>query len=230
MAGGYAIERVQVVVIGGGQAGLSVGHYLSKRGRDVRHPRRQRAHRRRVAQALGLAASLLAGQVRRPGRDAVSRAGLQLSDQGRDGGLPRDRTRSTSSCRCGPASRSAVSRDDGSRYLVEAGDQRFEADQRRGRDGDVPEAARAGVRAELDPAIVQLHSQRIPEPGAAAAGRRAPRRRRQFRRGHRAWTWRGTHGTWLAGRHPGHVPFRIDSLVARADPAACSSAWSSIAC
>ena len=38
-------ERFDVIVIGAGQAGLSVGHYLAKRGRALRDPRRQRTHR-----------------------------------------------------------------------------------------------------------------------------------------------------------------------------------------
>src|SRR5512133_2299436 len=58
-------------------------------GALVRHPRRERTDRRLVAQALGLAAALLAGVSRRAAGDAVPRAAVDVPDEGRDGRLPR---------------------------------------------------------------------------------------------------------------------------------------------
>ena len=55
----------------------------------VRHSRRECADRRHVASAMGLAAALHAGEVRRARRPAVSCAAEFLSHQGRDGRLPR---------------------------------------------------------------------------------------------------------------------------------------------
>ena len=51
-------ERYPVIVIGGGQAGLSVGYHLAA-GRSLRYPRRPPARRRRLAEALGLAPPVL---------------------------------------------------------------------------------------------------------------------------------------------------------------------------
>ena len=55
----------------------------------VRHPRRERACRRRVAQPLGLASPLHAGSLQRATRDAVRGAEVVVPDEGRDGRLPR---------------------------------------------------------------------------------------------------------------------------------------------
>ena len=41
----YSVERVNTVVVGGGQAGLSVGYHLKRVGCAVRDPGRQRADR-----------------------------------------------------------------------------------------------------------------------------------------------------------------------------------------
>ena len=48
-----ADSSYDTIVIGGGQAGLSVGYHREAEG-AVRHPRRERARRRCLAQALGL--------------------------------------------------------------------------------------------------------------------------------------------------------------------------------
>ena len=178
-------ERVQVVVIGGGQAGLSVGYCLAQRGLSFVILDANARDRRRLAQAMGLAASVHAGQVRRaasgcrfPRRPSAFR--------------PRTRWRTTSNRYAKHFNlpvRTGVKVDrvwrDGARYLVEAGDRRFEADHvvvamatyQKPRVPEFATGARSGDRAAA--------LQRIPEPGAAAAGRRAPRGRRQFRRGHR---------------------------------------------
>lgn len=59
-------ERIGTLVIGGGQAGLSVGYHLAKRWPPISDPRRARADRRRMAGALGLASPLHTREVRRP--------------------------------------------------------------------------------------------------------------------------------------------------------------------
>ena len=57
-------------------------------GSLVRHPRRERADRRRLAQALGLAASLYAGVLQQAARHAAPGTRLVVSDEGRAGCLP----------------------------------------------------------------------------------------------------------------------------------------------
>ena len=51
-------ERIQTVVIGAGQAGLSVGYHLTRRGLSSRDPRRERAGWRQLAQTLGFPAAV----------------------------------------------------------------------------------------------------------------------------------------------------------------------------
>ena len=58
-------------------------------GPSLRDTRRQRARRRFVAQALGLAPPVHAGETRRSGRHALSRPAELVSHQGPDGGLSR---------------------------------------------------------------------------------------------------------------------------------------------
>ena len=210
--------------------GGPVGRLLPGAARAVvRDPRGQRARRRLVAQALGLAAAVHAGQVRRPHRPAVPGAAVQFPDQGRDGRLPRSATRSTSTCRCAPASRSiacgATARATSSTPATAASrpitsSSRWPPTRRR--------ACRSS-RATLDPAIVQLHSSEYQNPGQLRPGDVLHRRRRQFRRGHRHRRGRGRTARGWRGAHPGHVPFRIES---RSRGCCCrsSSASSSIAC
>ena len=67
-------ERVDVVVVGAGQAGLAAGHYLRRRRALVSDSRSRRVRRRGVATALGLAGSVHLAPVRCPPRAWRSRA------------------------------------------------------------------------------------------------------------------------------------------------------------
>ena len=82
-------ERFDTVIIGGGQAGLATAFHLTRRRPSGGHPRRERAHRRRVAEALGLTPAVHACEVRRPARIQISGAALVVPYKGRDGRLPR---------------------------------------------------------------------------------------------------------------------------------------------
>src|SRR5262249_10626298 len=99
-------------------------------------------------------------------------------------------------------------------YIVEAGERRFEADHvvvamASYQAPRLPEFATA-----LDSAIVQLHSSEYKQPGQlkpggvliVGAGNSGADIAVEVAR---------THRTWLSGRHPGHVPFKIGSRVAR---------------
>jgi putative flavoprotein involved in K+ transport len=83
-------ERHDVVVIGAGQAGLSVGYHLKRRASTTSFSMCA-PHRRCLAQPLGFAAALHPGEVRLARRLSASRRNRDtFPDQGRDGGLPRE--------------------------------------------------------------------------------------------------------------------------------------------
>jgi putative flavoprotein involved in K+ transport len=206
-------ERVQVVVIGGGQAGLSVGYCLGRR--DVSfvildaHPRIGDAWRTRwdslrlftPAKYDGLVGlPFPAPAFSFPTKDEMANYLEAYASKFR---LP---VRTSVSV-------NRVSRD-GTRYLVETSSGRWEADHvvvamATYQAPRVPEFAGA-----LAPSIRQLHSNEYRNPeqlqpgdvlvvGAANSGADI------------ALDVTGPHRTWLAGRHPGHLPFHIESRLAR---------------
>ena len=196
-------ERVETIVIGGGQAGLSVGYQLARRDQRVPDPRRRRARRRLLAQPLGLAAAVHAGPLRRPGRDALPGAARTRS-------RPRTRWPTTwrptppaSSCRCAPASASTGCRATAAASIVTAGERRYEADNVVIAMSSFQRPRVPAFAAELDPRIVQLHSSEYRTPAscatAGARGRRrqlrAPRSRSTSRRRTRPGCQGATSGT-----------------------------------
>jgi putative flavoprotein involved in K+ transport len=200
-------ERYGTVVVGGGQAGLVMGYHLKRRGEDF----------------VVLEALPRVGDVWRRRYDS-----LRLFSLPRYASLPGWRI---------PAS-TFPTRDEMADYL-EAYAERFELPVRSGvrverlcRDGSgfVLETSEGTIRAdrvvvatgahvrprtpafaaELDPEIRQLHTVDYRSPaqlkpggvlvvGAANSGTDV------------ALDTAGTHKTWIAGRHPGQVPFDIDS-------------------
>ena len=208
------VERVQVVVIGGGQAGLSVGHCLARQGLSfvileagarIGDAWRKRWDSLRLftpAKYDGLIGMPFpAPPFSFPTKDEMAD---YLEVYAKHFDLPvRTNVRVD-----------RVSRD-GTRYIVDAGDRRFEADHvvvamATYQAGRVPAFAQA-----LDPGIVQLHSSeyRNPEqlrPGdvlVVGAGNSGADIALDVAR---------SHHVWVSGRHPGHVPFRIESRIARA--------------
>ena len=63
------MERYETVIIGGGQAVVSVGYHLQKQSRSFVILEREGADRRLLAAALGFAEALLTGV---PGRTALA--------------------------------------------------------------------------------------------------------------------------------------------------------------
>jgi putative flavoprotein involved in K+ transport len=103
---------------------------------------------------------------------------------------------------------------EGALYFVDAGDRRWEADHvvaamATYQAPRVPEFA-----AALAPSIRQLHSREYRSPGQLQPGDvllvGAGNSGADI-----AMDVVGSHRTWLSGRHPGHVPFRIESRLAR---------------
>ncbi len=207
-------ERVNTVVIGGGQAGLSVGYHLKKRGVDfvvlddrarVGDVWRNRWDSLRLftpARHSGLdGLRFPAPPFSFPTKDEM---GDYLESYARTFALP-----VRSGVRVDRVSRAA----DGG-FLVVAGDRRFRAENvvvamaqyQRPR---VPSFAR-----RLAPHIMQLHSLHYRNPsqltpgdtlivGVGNSGAEI------------AVETAALHKTWLAGPDTGHVPFRIDGLAAR---------------
>jgi putative flavoprotein involved in K+ transport len=206
-------ERVQVVVIGGGQAGLSVGYCLAQRGlsfvileanRRVGESWRNRWDSLRLftpARYDGLIGlPFPAPAFSFPTKDQMAD---YLEAYARHFDLP---------VRTG----AKVDRlwREGSRYFVQAGNLRIEADHvvvamATFQAPRIPDFAR-----DLDPAIVQLHSREYRNTGQlqpgdvliVGAGNSGADIAIEVAQ---------THRTWLSGRHPGHVPFRIESRIAR---------------
>ena len=206
-------QRINTVVIGGGQAGLSVGYHLQRKGVQFvildASARVGDAWRNRwdslclftPAKFSGLDGMRFpAPRNSFPTKDAMAD---YLENYARHFQLP-----VRSGVRVERLSRL------GDRFLVVTGDQQFEADNvvvamsgwQRPR---VPAFAR-----DLNPRIVQLHTfeYRNPsqlQPGGVlivGAGNSGAEIALDVVRGHE---------TWLAGPDTGHVPFRIEGLVAR---------------
>jgi len=206
-------ERIETVVIGGGQAGLSVGYHLSRRGRPfvilnaserIGDSWRARWDSLRLftpARFDGLAGMPFPadGDVF-PTKDEMA---AYLESYARRFNLP---------VRTGV--RVDGLRRQGGRYLISAGDRLFEADHVVVAMASYQRPRVPAFAAELDPAIRQLHSceYRNPSqlrPGSVllvGAGNSGSEIAMELSR---------THQTWMSGRDTGHIPFRIDGLAGR---------------
>jgi putative flavoprotein involved in K+ transport len=206
-------EHLETVVIGGGQAGLSVGHHLARRGRPFlildANQRVGDAWRRRwdslrlftPARYNGLAGIPFPAPAHSfPTKDQVADYLEAYATQSRlpvRTGVRVDR----------------LSRDNG-RFVVAAGDRRWEADNVVVAMSTFQVPRVPAFAADLGPDVVQLHS----------AGYRNPS---QLQEGGVLVVGAGNSGaeialevasrypTWLAGKESGHVPFRIEGAAAR---------------
>jgi putative flavoprotein involved in K+ transport len=223
---GAGPERFETVIVGGGQAGLATGYHLARLGRSfvildagarVGDPWRGRWDSLRLytpARYSGLPGWPFPGEpFHYPARDEVAdyleayAARFELPVRP---GVRVDR----------------LSRQ-GDRFLVAAGDRRFEA-------ANVVVAAGAyhhprvpGFAAELDPAIRQLHSSAYRRPdrlrdggvlvvGAGNSGAEI------------ALELSASHPVWLSGRHPGNEPARAGSRFDRVTTPAIWFAFSRV--
>lgn len=207
-------EHFRVVVIGGGQAGLSVGYHLARAGLDF----------------VILDASARIGDVWRSRWDS-----LHLFTCARFSGLdgmkfpgPPDAFPSKDemadylesyAARLALPVRSGVrvdrlSRADDGRYLVQAKEQTFEADQVVVAMGNYQKPRRPDFARDLAPGVVQVHSSDYRSPSQLAkgdvlivgAGNSGAEIAMELSRRHR---------TFLAGRDVGHIPFRIEGFLGR---------------
>jgi putative flavoprotein involved in K+ transport len=206
-------ERINTVVIGGGQAGLSVGYHLKKRGvpfvildaseriGDVWRNRWDSLRLFTPARFSSLDGMPFPADPNSfPTKDAM---GDYLEAYARYFALP---------VRCGIRVE-RLSRL-GDRFLIVAGNFQFEADNVVVAMANYQRPRVPAFASELNPRIVQLHSfdYRTPaqlQPGGVlivGAGNSGAEIALDVAR---------EHETWVAGRDTGHVPFRIDGVAAR---------------
>ena len=206
MDGSSGAEHVETVIIGAGQAGLSVGYHLARRGRRfvildayqrIGDPWRTRWD------SLGLFTPARYDGL--PGWPFPAPAwSFPTKDEMADY-LEAYAARFQLPVRTGTRAE-RLSRE-GDRYVVTAGENRLEADQVVVATGAYRRPRVPAFTAELDPNILQLHSSQYRDPsqlreggvlvvGAANSGAEIAL---EVSRDHR---------TWLSGRHPGQVPFR----------------------
>ena len=207
-------ERVQTIVVGGGQAGLSVGYHLARRGirfvilegnHRIGDSWRKRWDSLRLfspARFDGLAGMPFPAPAHAfPTKDEMAeyletyaarfhlpvRTGVKVDRLSRRGG----------------------------RYLVTAGDRRLEAEHvvvamSPYQNGRVPPFAR-----ELDPAVTQLHSSEYRNPSQLRAGGVLVVGAGNSGAEIAAEVARDGHPTWISGRDVGHIPFRVEGVAAR---------------
>jgi putative flavoprotein involved in K+ transport len=207
-------EEFETIVIGGGQAGLSVGYYLKKHGGSF---------------VILDANEQIGGSWRTRTWDS-----LRLFTPARYDGLPGwsfpapgwsyPTARETADYLEAYAARfdlpvrtgMAVTRlaKDGDRYVVECGERRFEADRVVVATGFYGKPSVPDFASELDPRIVQMHSSDYKDPsqlnpggvllvGAGNSGADI------------GMEVSATHRTWLSGRDKGQFPLRIEHPLRR---------------
>ena len=209
----YDSTQIQTIVIGGGQAGLSVGYHLAKRGLPF----------------VILDANLRTGDAWRNRWDS-----LRLFSPARYSGLPGMRFPAPGSSfptkeqmadylvdyatRFGLPVRNGVSVDrlwrEGGRFVMSAGSQLFESENVVVAMANYQVPYTPVFARELDPGIVQIHSHAYRNPsqlqeggvlvvGVGNSG------------GDIAIEVARTHPTWLSGKESGHIPWRIETFLAR---------------
>src|SRR6266516_5586013 len=207
-------EKFETIVIGGGQAGLAVGYYLRKHGGSFvildANERIGGSWRTRTWSSLRLftparydglpgwpfPASGWSYPTARETADYLEMYAQRFELPGRSG-MSVDRVTK-----------------DGGRFVVQCGEQRFEAGHVVVATGFYGTPSVPGFADELDPRIVQMHSSEYRDPS-------------QLRPGGVLLVGAGnsgadiaievskTHRTWLSGRDKGQVPIRIESRLAR---------------
>jgi putative flavoprotein involved in K+ transport len=207
------LERIETIVIGAGQAGLSVGYHLARRGLPFvileANERIGDSWRRRwdslrlftPARFDGLAGMPFPAPAHSfPTKDEMA---AYLESYAAKFKLP---------VRTGIKVERLSRRGD--KFIVAAGNRRFEARHVVVAMSNFQSPRVPAFASELNPGIVQLHSSEYRNPSQlreggvliAGAGNSGAEIAAEVAR---------SHPTWMAGRDTGHVRFRIDGLIAR---------------
>lgn len=216
-------ERTDIVVVGGGQAGLAVAYHLARHHLDflvLEAGERLGGSWRARWDSLKLFTP--AGFSRLPAMACPARTGrYQTKDEMADY-LERYARHFAFPVRLGQRVE-RISRT-GDRYLITAGERRIEASHVFVATGPFTTPYTPQLAGDLDPGILQLHSvdYRNPEQlregpvlvvGAGNSGAEI------------AEELAARHTTWLAGRDTGYVPFPMGSLVYRMMRRLSVSSW-----
>jgi len=210
---GAGAERVQTVIIGAGQAGLSVGYHLARHGLPFvileANERIGDTWRKRWDSLRLFTPARFDSLVGMP----FPAAGNAFPTKDEMGGyLESYAARFRLPVRTGVRVQRVSRLDDG--YLVSAGELQIEAEHVVVAMADFQRPRRPDFADQLDPGIVQLHSSEYRNPSqlrkggvlVVGAGNSGAEIAREVAR---------DHPTWLSGRDVGHVPFRVDGLAAR---------------
>ena len=206
-------ERVHTIIIGGGQAGLSVGYYLKRQGRPFvileANQRIGDTWRRRWDSLRLFTPARFDGLVGMP--FPAPPYSFPTKDEMGDY-LERYAARFDLPVRTG-VKVDRLTRE-GGRYVLTAGERRLEAEHVVVAMANYQVPRVPPFSHELDPGIVQLHSLDYRNPGQlregpvliVGAGNSGAEIAKELATSHRVW---------VSGRDTGHVPFRIDSLASR---------------
>ena len=212
-AGVRRAERFDVIVIGAGQSGLSVGYYLAQRGlRFVildAHARVGDQWRRRWDSLRLFTPAQLDGLA---GMPFPAKAGYFPTKDEMADYLESYASRFALPVRCGVTVDRLFARD--GRYVVRAGALELEADHVVVAMATYQKPKLPAFAQELDPSIVQLHSVDYRNPGQlqpggvliAGAGNSGSEIAMELSKSHRVW---------MAGRDTGAIPFRLRSFLGR---------------
>ncbi len=213
MGNTQTIERVNTIVIGGGQAGLSVGYHLARQG--VAHVILDASARVGDAWRRRWDSLRLFTPARHAGLDGMPFPAAPFSFPTKDEFA--DYLEAYAQRFALPI-RSGVRVDRlsrlGERFVAIAGETRFEAENVVVAMAHYQRQRIPPFAAELDSGIVQVHSQEYRNPAqlrtgdvlVVGAGNSGAEIALELSKDHR---------TWLAGPDTGHVPFRIEGLAAR---------------
>ena len=205
----FMSEQVETLIVGGGQAGLAVGYYLARRGRPFlildENERTGDSWRNRWDSLQLFTPAYLNGLpgLKFPGPLGRCPTKDEMADY-----LEAYATRFDLPVRRGLRVDSVTKITE--RFVVTAGDHRFESDNVVLAAGGYQAAYQPDFAGELGPSIRQLHSSDYRRPaqlgdgdvlvvGAANSGAEI------------ALEVSATHRTWLSGRHPGSEPTRPGS-------------------
>jgi putative flavoprotein involved in K+ transport len=206
-------ERFETVIVGGGQAGLSVGHHLARRGRSFvildANERVGDSWRKRWDSLRLFTPAKFDGLDGMP--FPAPRLSFPTKDEMADY-LEAYAGRFDLTYRTG-ARVDGLSRE-GDRYIVSSGDRRYEADNVVVATGAERTPKSPPFARELDPSIVQLHSAEYRNPSQlqeggvliVGIGNSGAEIAHEVVR---------THRTWLSGKPRGQLPFRHGPSAAR---------------
>ncbi len=208
-------ERVETVIIGGGQAGLSTGYHLARRGLPFvildANERIGDAWRSRWDSLRLFSPARYDGLEGMP--FPASAHSFPTKDEMADY-LEAYAARFELPIRTGVRVDSLDAAPDGPGYVVRAGDERFEAGQVVVASGAFQDPRIPDFAEQLDPTITQLHSSayrntsQLQSGGVLVVGA-------SNSGGEIALDVARDHETWLSGRDTGQMPFEIEGRVSR---------------